>query len=665
MALAAVAPAGPTPLHAGQTEERPGVDSPALGLTPIRGPEGLGLGVDPIINQLNSPANDFTSFIDSIPIPTHPFSPTYQPLPAFFSDWTFSTPSSHETANGSQVEIRDSALSRFGSRLPSLQPEDAPPERQQRDQKPKPSHRWAVSSQCRERIAFELMGFANVVSSDFVLPTRHALSRFVTGYFTGFHEHYPFLHVPTLRWERISPDLFLSIAAVGAQYAREPDIGLDLFHVAKAVVLERIRRRESQDIVPADSHVGESGQGGDPPIAGYLDYSAIEPIQTLLLLIARSTWFKRRPAAYEALSIRSVLDCLVRNHSVDEAEQRTDRWEAWIQAETRKRTTLVVFCFFNIHTIVFGLPPLMLSTEVHVDLPCSEREWKAECEQAWRDCHRDQGQDFQDAFQSLFGHRKAVYPCFSSLGGYVLIHAVIQHIWLVQQTHRLPHDPDRKLSADEIRSFERALKRWCLCWERNQESSMDPLNPDGPLSFTSTALLRLAYIRINMDVGSVRSLSTWDPEQIARSLHESPPVYRSDRLTRAALHCAHALSIPVKLGINFVAQTQVVYWSNQVALCSLECALLLAKWLESVTQPDPNLPLTPAEERVLDFVIEMVAETEFNASRSQLFANNRVLGSIVVRLWAKLFRSDSVWEMVDLIGRSLRVYADLLINGNN
>ena len=189
---------------------------------------------------------------------------------------------------------------------------------------------------------------------------------------------------------------------------------------------------------------------------------------------------------------------------------------------------------------------------------------------------------------------------------------------------------------------------------------MDPLSPHGPLSFTSTTLMRLAHIRINIDLGPARSLGTWDPNIIAKALNESPPVQRSSKLTRAALHCVHALSIPVKLGINYVAHTHVAYWSHQYALCSLECALLLAKWLESVTIPDPNPSLTPAEERMLDFVVQLVAETEYKASREQILEKREFLGSVIVRLWAKLFISDNVWEMVGLIGRSLNVYANLL-----
>jgi hypothetical protein len=104
----------------------------------------------------------------------------------------------------------------------------------------------------------------------------------------------------------------------------------------------------------------------------------------------------------------------------------------------------------------------------------------------------------------------------------------------------------------------------------------------------------------------------------------------------------------------------VAYWSHQYALCSLECALLLAKWLESVTIPDPNPSLTAEEERMLDFVVQLVAETEYKASREQTLEKREFLGSVIVRLWAKLFISDNVWEMVGLIGRSLNVYANLL-----
>lgn len=131
-------------------------------------------------------------------------------------------------------------------------------------------------------------------------------------------------------------------------------------------------------------------------------------------------------------------------------------------------------------------------------------------------------------------------------------------------------------------------------------------------------------------------------------------------MTRAALHCAHALSIPIKLGINFVAHTQMFFWSTQHALCSLECALLLTKWLESVTVLEPEPPLSTEEQKLPNLVIQMIAETEYATPPGEPVGSGRHLSAAVVRLWAKLFRSDSIWQMIDVIGRSLNMYADMI-----
>ncbi|RFU27208.1 hypothetical protein B7463_g9137, partial [Scytalidium lignicola] len=685
-----------SPTHQDPGEEKIGAGNPLTGF--VTDDQSMFLALDDIqLGALMPEFVDFAMFMDSVSIPTHPFSPTYQPLPVFPPDLGLPSPVSFENnrdsteaewareserplvfAPASASNITDSALSQFGSRLPSLQPED---------QQPLPvSHHHAtrqkkrqlfVSTECRQRIVDELANFTGFIGNSFVLPSRHALSRFIGGYFNTFHDHYPFLHVSTLQMENISVELILAIAALGARYTREPDIGLELFHTARAVVLERIQRyRITRSVdLPGEPFQGDSLSVGnirreaipDSDKTSTEDNSRIEMIQTLLLLIAIATWYKHQPTASDALSMRSVLDLLVREDGISWVhESQPEDWQSWIRFETRKRTQLIVFCFFNIHTIVFDIPPMMLTSELHINLPCSEREWKAGTEQEWRDSQRKFSfpqHDFQETFEGLFSNNSSSMndTGFSSLGGYVLIHAVIQQIWLVRNTRLFHQQRDRSgLSSEEVNMFEEALRRWASYWEQNQECSMDPLSPHGPVAFTSTALLRLAYIRLNLNSGLVRSISSWDHHSIAKSFHQSPPVQRSNALTRAALHCAHALSVPVKLGINYIAQTQVIYWSNQHALCSLECAVLLAKWLESVVVPNPTPPLTAAEEKLLDFVVQLVAETAYNVSCEEILQRKESLSAITVRLWARLYQSSSVWEMVDLIGRSLNTYADLL-----
>ncbi|PLB34214.1 transcription factor domain-containing protein [Aspergillus candidus] len=602
--------------------------------------------------------DDFTSFFDSIPLPSHPYSPTYQPLPVFLplpfdSGPTYDQPTETQPGEESASTPARSILPQHGCHLLSPQAEESHGPYKARQ----PRRSISVTTQCRDRIVGYLADYSNVLSEP-RLPSRHALSRCLTGYLMGFQDHYPFMHIPTLSVESLSLQLFLSMAALGARYIREPETSLSLYQIAKPVILEHIRRKWQSATL-----TGCNDRKTSPT---HVDQDLLETIQALMLIISVSLWFQQDPPHHEALYIRSYMETLMRQRGLNELPVQDGSWESWVRSEGVKRTKLIVHCFFNLFTIVFDLPPMILTEEITLDLPCTEREWEAPTASEWAKERRQCAQEpmLQDALSSLFTQPPGVQgrlESFSSLGGYVLIHAILQNIWLIQKTCRMTPYKNSALSPAEIVPLEQALERWCQCWERNQEASTDPFNPYGPLSFTSTALLRLAYIRLNADFSSARRLQTWDPNQIAQSLKENLSVHRSDRLTRAALHCAHALSTPIKLGINFVAQTQVVSWSNQYALCSLECAVLLAKWLETVaTMPDPRIPLTEQEGSVLEFVIDMVMEAEHGVSRDWLLANNTRLSAMVTRLWARLFTADYIWELVNLIGRSLNRYAELL-----
>lgn len=640
--------------------------------------------------------DDFTTFMDKVPIPNSVFSPSYQPIPAFLPassdslfigdyvddlgdiEWSFpARPQPNLDPTDS------SALSEYGSRLPSLQPEEnhAPTSevnsrQPQHELSPRDPNRRnhahiTVSMQDREAAMEKLASFSPCIHSEVVLPTKHALSRYISAYIAVFNEHYPFLHIPTLHLGTMRVELFLAMAALGARYSREPDASNELFDLAKSVGQERLKRRHKPDAATDDSRDTVIGNRQTSHTQGNSRSVMLETMQAFVMLTAISLWFRRQPDVYEATHVRSMLDTLIREDIIHyERETRPSTWADWIQYETLKRTRLVVFCFFNIYTIVSDAPPMMLADQLRQDLPCTENEWRATSEQEWLASHDDctTQEDFKVILERLFeppgsgqSNGSSVKARFSSMGGCVLIHAIIQRIWLVRNSDFHGGLANQQLSPEMMRTFEIALKNWSSCWESGRESSMDPLSPHGPLSFTSIALLRIAYIRINMNMGPIRSLGSWDANIIARSLDSSPPAQRSHRLTRAALHCAHALSIPIKLGINYVAQTQVVYWSNQHALCSLECAVLLAKWLEAVTEPpEPNPPLNAAENRTLHFVVQLVAEANHKGQTDKVLQDKGSLASTVVRLWASLYKAESVWEMVDLMARSLLAFADLL-----
>lgn len=201
---------------------------------------------------------DYNMFLDDV----GGMSNYFLPLSAFESEVPsslFVKPEYGQTWSGHQ-ESRErlaqdtpgnesGTFSRFGSRLPSLQPGDNQEENGYTDGAHRNGPPWKISSQDQREIQRKLDDFNNVLPKGFVLPSRHTLSRFLEGYISGFHEHLPFLHLPTISAGAVAPELLLALAAVGAQYRFESHRGNGLWYAAKAVALEQVRRRNSQQVM--------------------------------------------------------------------------------------------------------------------------------------------------------------------------------------------------------------------------------------------------------------------------------------------------------------------------------------------------------------------------------------------------------------------------------
>ena len=231
----------------------------------------------------------------------------------------------------------------------------------------------------------------------------------------------------------------------------------------------------------------------------------------------------------------------------------------------------------------------------------------------------------------------------------------MQHNFELRRYSRSVINSDGSLSAEQVKILERALRRWQEDWEINPEASLDPRDPRGPLAFNCTALLRMAYVRLDIDFGPCcAALRSGDPQIIARTMRDEPPVKRGQRSTRAALHACHALLIPVKMGIDLVAHTQVFLWSIQHYIASFECCLLLAKWLDLVTVDAP-LPALSEEER---WLIRLVQETLHECNVDSV-EDVKTLSSSTVRVWARLFHGMTTWGVLPLMGTALTMYADL------
>lgn len=148
------------------------------------------------------------------------------------------------------------------------------------------------------------------------------------------------------------------------------------------------------------------------------------------------------------------------------------------------------------------------------------------------------------------------------------------------------------LPAEEVEKLERGLRSWTSGWQQAPESSLDPNNENGPIPFTSSALLALAYARIYLHLGPYRQLESRDPNCIANAIARSPDVERSDGVIAALLYAAHMISIPVRLGVDRVARSQAFFWSVRHSLASLDCSILLSKWLAKLGDTMNSKPLS-------------------------------------------------------------------------
>ena len=224
------------------------------------------------------------------------------------------------------------------------------------------------------------------------------------------------------------------------------------------------------------------------------------------------------------------------------------------------------------------MPPLLLTSELNLYLPARSRLWRAESAWHWHEMRQSTPSvdlTIHDAFSRLFGRSSQGIPGqLSSLGSYVLIHALIQHIYLLKQTSFTtgsPYEVQRTLKPDDVEEVTQALRVWQTSYEhRHQLRAAEAGNfgstdstPGGSLAHNATALLRLANIRLYTDISPSRSLETRDSMLIASALSMTPLLLRNLRLHRAVFQAIHALSILVKVGVNYVARTKTTEWSIQ------------------------------------------------------------------------------------------------------
>lgn len=486
------------------------------------------------------------------------------------------------------------------------------------------------------------------------------------------------------------------MAAAGAQYCFERRSSERLFRVAKAIVFERLRQEETH-FGPQTLGLIASNNVYTPEVITVArrtgPWSPLDMAKTLLTLVGFATW-ERKDLLQQAFCLRGLLvetlrDIGLREEGVDitGSSSRSAMWDQWVQLESARRTKLVAFCYINVHSIAYNIHPLLWSNELHLRLPCCTPQWQASSAAQWSTLRRDNKEDqmlFQQALSILLQgptSTATVQPIPSPIGNYILLHALLQRIHVVRELS-FPMASSTQISISELQTVSRALRSWTSLWQQTPESILDPNNESGPIPFTSSALLVVAYVRLSLNIGQYRHLDSRDPNIIAAGLAQLPDIERNDNLLSALLYSTHALSIPVRLGIDRVARSQAFFWSVQHAISSFECAIFLGKWLCSLPNPLQEGSLTRkyhshcislflaehdlgSELRILHWVRCIIKEAyavvdfeETEGVDGELVVPDEpfALGIAVLNIWCRFFRGNTQWQFVVNLGLSLEIY---------
>ena len=321
-----------------------------------------------------------------------------------------------------------------------------------------------ITDEHRARLVQSLIQCQATVTESF-LPSCHSLTRFVNAFFDGFYPHLPIVHIPTFYVEDCSPELVLSMAALGAQYRHEHRKGVFLFYAAKSILQKGACEREKREV--SETFLRSTS-------AGTLDEtttSSAQPHEELMrearctpYLIVFATWQRETELVREAFALQSSLVRCLRESGLGEnmeVLQNTPMdWRTWVQQESDRRVKIFSFAFLNLQCIAFNVPPILLSNEIQLRLPSSCMEWIAPDQEKWTLVRQFGHQEqvlFQDGLKRLMRGSRDTDPNPwqrpSPLANYILLHAIIQQIILTRQALFFAINDDSSLQQAQNENF--------------------------------------------------------------------------------------------------------------------------------------------------------------------------------------------------------------------
>lgn len=337
---------------------------------------------------------------------------------------------------------------------------------------------FKVTEQHRSALKATIDDVSQLLPPNFHLPSRHALTRYITSYFNGFHSHMPFIHVPTWNVNEQPNELIFGVAAIGAQYCFEKKVSEHLFYAGKAVVMARLKKDAGclGAMTRSSLAMSQLTTTSDPFTECEKDVPLIGIIKALVLLMGFATWEVKTSLVQESFALHGILTHVLRDTGTTEdkvsfvptatmdsqdAGLTLDRdWRAWVWSESNRRAKLIAFSFLHTHSVAYDVYPTIRTNEIHLQLPCSTKEWTATNATLWQSARTEFHKPqlfFQAALSLLLKTRddsSPLDPIPTPLGNYVLLHGLLQRIHIVRDLSLPVMSKTAALPVEEVKKLE-------------------------------------------------------------------------------------------------------------------------------------------------------------------------------------------------------------------
>ncbi|KAF5981670.1 zinc finger protein [Fusarium coicis] len=339
--------------------------------------------------------------------------------------------------------------------------------------------------------------------------------------------------------------------------------------------------------------------------------------------------------------------------STQQAENDGMSWPEWVEHEAWRRALGASFILTN------------------------EDEWSSSSPEEWRkhwpanaeERKRLENRTLRDILADIMmpQPRPSQTYSVSSFSAYVLMHAVVVHIWQRSQISEAVCEPWRSFqgagNGDSLTAalWNRTLSSLARCRSfllkgRAKQSMTEAQPTELWLPFDYNAILCIAYARIYRPLSASLYLSFTDSVQsdlfACAMSYVMENLERNPSLSKVIAECLDGLKLPSDVEYQKVFKKTSFKLGVEHTIAGYECALLVTKWTHHVEMDlVRNTPIDPKELKLFNNIKVLLVEAGYDLTESISVAAG------VARTWSWYLKDTWYWGITPRMGDILEQLA--------